>query len=102
MLLAWRDKLRTAGVDLELAFVSIDEDERELKRFLDKQPAGGVQASYWIADESTQKTWFAALGHEETPALPVHAFVSPAGKLACVVNGVLEPTDFEAVRRLVQ
>lgn len=102
MLLAWRDRLKASGVELELAFVSIDDDERELTRFLDKQPVSGVRASYWLMGEEAQKTWFDSIGYTQEPTLPVHAFVSPRGKLACRVDGVLEPPDYGSVERLLR
>jgi thiol-disulfide isomerase/thioredoxin len=101
MLIAWRDQLRKAGIDLELAFVSIDDDERELTRFLDKQPETGVRASYWIPDGDARQKWFESIGKSEIPPLPVHAFVDPDGKLACVAEGTLEPTDLPSVKRLL-
>lgn len=102
MLIAWRDKLAASGVKLELAFVSIDDDERELTRFLAKQPANGVRASYWMQNEDGREKWFASIGFEEEPPLPVHAFVSPDGKLACVEAGALNPGDFSALAALMR
>lgn len=102
MLLAWRDRLKASGVDLQLAFVSIDDDERELTRFLDKQPATGVRASYWLMGEGTRTTWFESIGYTQEPTLPVHAFVNPRGKLACRVDGVLEPPDYASLERLLR
>lgn len=99
MLLAWRDKLNASGISVQLAFVSIDVDERELTRFLDKQPANGVRASYWLAEDS-QKDWLASLGYEDEPTLPVHAFIAPDGQLACRTIGALEPTDFPSLERM--
>ncbi len=101
MLLSWRDKLRRAGVEVELAFVSIDDDERELTRFLNKQPAGGVRASYWLPEEQPREAWFLSIGYPDEPTLPVHAFVNPSEKLACVFHGALEATDWAAVERLL-
>jgi hypothetical protein len=100
MLLEWQGKLRRAGVELELAFVSIDDDTRELKRFLDKNPSG-VRVSYWLPDEEARSPFFKALGYSEEPTLPVHAFVAPNEEVACVVSGALEAGDFAAVKKLV-
>jgi hypothetical protein len=102
MLLAWRDKLKAGGARVELAFVSIDEDERELTRFFAKQPANGVRASFWLSGDDARKAWFDSLGYQDEPTLPVHAFVNPDGKLACLVDGVLEPPDFASLERLLR
>jgi thiol-disulfide isomerase/thioredoxin len=96
-LLAWRDKLRQSGVLLDLAFVSIDDDERQLGRFLETQPATGVKASYWLPEGATRTSWLAALGVKESPELPVQALVSPSGQVACVVQGAVEDRDYPAL-----
>jgi thiol-disulfide isomerase/thioredoxin len=96
-LIAWQKKLSTSGVLLDLAFVSIDDDERQLKRFLEGQPAGGVRASYWLPEGSGRGTWLGALGLKETPDLPAHALIAPSGQLACVIQGVVEERDYPAV-----
>ncbi len=101
MLIAWRDKLRRSGVDIELAFVSIDDDERELTRFLGKQPEGGMRTSYWLASEDERAPFFEALGYDDEPTLPVHAFVSPDSKVSCVGSGALETSDYASLRRHV-
>jgi len=96
-LLAWREKLRQSGVLVDLAFVSVDDDERQLGRFLETQPAAGVRASYWLPEGTTRTTWLAALGVKESPELPVQALVSPSGQVACVVQGAVEERDYPAL-----
>jgi len=96
-LIAWQKKLSAAGVLLELAFVSIDDDERQLVRFLDGQPAAGVKASYWLPEGSGRSSWLGALGLKETPDLPAHALVAPSGQVACVIQGAVEDRDYPAV-----
>lgn len=98
ILLSWRSKLeQDENVKVELAFVSIDDDEREMRRFLDSQPKTGVRASYWIEQEDARESWFSSIGFDEAPQLPVHALVDPAGKLACVIEGAVEQDDYPAV-----
>ncbi len=94
-LLQWRDKLRAAGVPVDLSFVSIDDDEREMTRFMSSQPKKGVRASYWLEAEKTREAWFESIGFDDTPELPVHALVAPDGKLTCVIKGALEPSDYD-------
>jgi thiol-disulfide isomerase/thioredoxin len=93
MLRAWRDNFKKQGIELTLAFVSIDDDEREMMRFLEKQPEDGLRATYWLPEGEVRDKWFESVGYDDTPTLPIHAFVNPEGKLACVVEGALEETD---------
>jgi len=94
-LLAWQEKLRKAGVLIDLAFVSLDDDERQLERFLDGQPAAGVRASYWLPEGGTRTTFLSSLNLKDSPELPVQALISPAGQLACTVQGAVEDRDYE-------
>jgi thiol-disulfide isomerase/thioredoxin len=101
MLIRWRDKLKGEGVQIDLAFVSIDDDERELDRFLAAQPPSGMRASFWLP-ETGREEWFEKLGFHGTPTLPVHALVNPSGKLGCAFEGALEEVDYPRFAGLVR
>jgi thiol-disulfide isomerase/thioredoxin len=92
-ILAWQDKLRDAGVLIDLAFVSLDDDTRQTQRFLDAQPANGVRSTYWLP-EGDRPAWLGALGLKGTTQLPVQALISPAGQVACVIEGAVEERDY--------
>jgi hypothetical protein len=100
-LVGWQQKLSAAGVLLDLAFVSLDDDERQLQRFLEAQPATGVRASYWLPDGSQRSAWLAALGVKDSPELPVHALVAPSGQIACVIHGAVEERDYATIAAFV-
>ncbi len=99
-LIQWRDQLRAKGVAVDLSFVSIDDDEREMTRFMSSQPKTGVRASYWLEAEKAREAWFESVGFDETPELPIHALVTPGGKLTCVIKGALEPGDYPQLEAL--
>jgi thiol-disulfide isomerase/thioredoxin len=96
-LILFRDRLRNEGVLVDLAFVSLDDDERQLQRFIDAQPEGrGVRSSYWLP-EGTRNAFLGALGVKESPDLPVQALVNPNGQVACVIQGAIEERDYPAL-----
>jgi thiol-disulfide isomerase/thioredoxin len=99
-LVAWQDKLRSAGVLIDLAFVSMDDDERETRRFLEAQPPGGVRATYWLP-EGERSGWLGALGLKGATQLPVQTLVAPSGQVACVIEGAVEDRDYPAIATLV-
>jgi thiol-disulfide isomerase/thioredoxin len=99
-LVAWHEKLRAAGVMMDLAFVSLDDDERETKRFLEAQPAGGVRATY-LLPEADRGAWLGALGLKGSTQLPVQALVAPSGQVACVIQGAVEDGDYPAIAAFV-
>jgi len=95
---SFQSKLSAAGVLVELAFVSMDDDERQLHRFLEGQPkAGGVRSSYWLPEGDLRSGWLSALGLTEKTELPVQALVAPSGQLACVIQGAIEDRDYPAL-----
>ena len=99
-IVAWHEKLRAAGVMMDLAFVSLDDDERETKRFLEAQPAGGVRATY-LLPEADRGPWLGALGLKGSTQLPVQALVAPSGQVACVIQGAVEDGDYPAIAAFV-
>jgi thiol-disulfide isomerase/thioredoxin len=99
-LAAWQEKLRSAGVLIDLAFISMDDDERETRRFLEAQPASGVRATYWLP-ENERAGWLGALGLKGATQLPVQALVAPSGQVACVIEGAVEDRDYPAIAALV-
>ena len=100
-LIAWQEKLRKAGVLIDLAFVSLDDDERQLERFLDGQPPAGVRASYWLPEGAPRATFLSSLDFKDTPELPLQALVSPSGQLACAIQGAVEDRDYDAIAAFV-
>lgn len=96
-LFAWQKKLKDEGISLDLVFVSLDDDERQLDRFLEQQPAGGLKASHWLPEGDGRASWLRDLGVRETPELPVQALVAPSGKLECLVQGAVEDADYATI-----
>lgn len=99
MLVAWEAKLKQAGTPMRLAFLSIDDDERQARRFLASQAA--VKRSWRLAEGEGRTKWLGALGLPESPELPVHLLFDGKGALRCVVTGAISEADFERVRTIV-
>jgi thiol-disulfide isomerase/thioredoxin len=98
---AFQGRLRQGGVLVDLAFVSLDDDERQLQRFLEAQPATGVRASYWLPDGAERPSFLTALGLPINVELPVQALVAPSGQVSCVVQGAIEDGDYAAIAALM-
>ncbi len=95
-LLGWQKKLSDAGAMIDLVFVSLDDDERQMRRFLETQPATGVRATYWLP-EGERAGWLGSVGLKESPQLPVQILVAPSGQVACVIEGAVEDRDYPAL-----
>ena len=99
MLAGWHLKLREAGTPVRFTFVSLDDDERETRRFLASQPA--VKQSYRLVEGDGRRKWLSTLSLPESPELPLHALFDAAGKLRCVITGAVHEADLERVKQLV-
>jgi thiol-disulfide isomerase/thioredoxin len=98
---SWESRLRDAQPSLRLVFVSMDDDERQLRDFLAAQPEGGLRSTYWLRDGKEREEWMAEAGLEVDPELPAHLLVDPAGRIRCVVKGAVEDADFPLVEKIV-
>lgn len=97
-LLRWRSEL--AG-KLEFAFVSLDDDQRQLEGFLAAQPSGGLRASHWLEDGDERERWLEGSSVGRDPDLPVQLLLDPAGKLRCIIRGAIDASDLPELRRIV-
>ena len=93
-LVGWQKKLAGAGKTFRLHFVSVDDDERQLQKFLGEQPSGGLRSTYWLKEGKEREDWLTAAGVSPDPELPVHLLVDARGKIRCRVQGAVEDTDY--------
>ncbi len=87
---------------LDVVFVSLDDDERQLRQFLSAQPDAGVRSARWLEPGKTRATWLSALNMKESPDLPAHVLVDATGKVRCVVGGAIDDADFPTIAALVR
>jgi thiol-disulfide isomerase/thioredoxin len=99
LLLGWQSAL---GRELRFTFVSLDDDERQLRAFLDEQPDRGLKSTYWLPDGATRQAWLKALNLDAEPELPLQLLIDPSGKLRCRVQGAVEPQDLAALKKIVE
>ena len=98
-LLAWRDKLAAAGKPVELAFLSVDEDEAEVAGFRKAHP-GLPPSTIRIASAEQRAAWLDSY-HLSDGAIPIHMFVSPSNKLRCVRAGGIREKDYAVIDQLL-
>jgi thiol-disulfide isomerase/thioredoxin len=95
----WQQKL---SANMNLQFVSLDDDQRQLMRFLEAQPKdGSMRASYWLPEGKTRDNWLSAQHLKNPPQLPVQILVNPQGKVHCIIEGAVDEVDFPAVSAIV-
>jgi thiol-disulfide isomerase/thioredoxin len=96
-LAAFASRLAQAGQDVTLAFVSLDDDERQLEQFLVANGESHPRATYWLRDGRERDEWLTAMGLPKAPDLPVQVLVDPRGKVRCTVHGAIEDGDFPEI-----
>ncbi|HEY3256784.1 MAG TPA: TlpA disulfide reductase family protein [Polyangiaceae bacterium] len=100
-LLAWSKQLTAQGKHFRVAFVSLDDDARQLETFLQSQPPTGLRSTYWLRDGEQRRRWLQDAAIDTDPELPAHLLVDPRGRLRCRVQGAVEDRDFARVATLV-
>ena len=95
---AWEQKL---GGAMSVAFVSLDDDERQMTKFLESQPSSGLRTSYWLPEGKARSGFLAELKLKADPQLPLQLLVDPQGTLRCVIDGAVDDLDFAQVQALV-
>jgi len=98
LLRQFQAELAQAGQPINLEFISIDDDPRQLQRFLDAQPSSGIKQTYWLKEGTERQEWLPEAGLSPDPRLPVHLLVDASGKIFCRIEGSIEAGDFEAIK----
>ncbi len=101
-LVSWEKRLNDAGLPFALAFVSLDDDQRQLEQFLAAQPQDGLRSTHWLKDPDDREKWLDKVGVGADPELPAHLILDPQGKLRCVVQGAVEDGDYDQVAKLLK
>ncbi len=100
-LAAWQEKLAQAGAPVRFVFVSLDDDQRQLQDFLQKQPQDGMRSSLWLPDGPKRSSVLSGLRMKSSPDLPEQALIDPTGRVRCFVQGAVEDGDFAEVAGLI-
>lgn len=97
-LVTWPNELAKRGHKLRVAFVSLDDDERQLRQFLE---GGALRSTYWLKEGKEREEWLKAADVDADPELPVHLLVDRSGRIRCKVQGAVEDADLTELARLL-
>jgi len=93
-------RVRSEGGGLRVIFLSLDDDERQLRRFLQGEEGRALSGEVlWVQEESERASFFAALGVPNPPTLPVQVLLDPKGRMRCLRVGSITPAELEQARR---
>lgn len=100
-LASWQDKFAKAGASVRFAFVSLDDDQRQLQDFLERQPPDGIRSSLWLPEGLARSSLLTSLRIKSSPELPEQALVDPTGHVRCFVQGAVEDGDYTEIADLI-
>jgi len=99
LLFRWQ---RSLAGQVNFRFVSMDDDERQLHEFLEREGKDGLTSTYWLPDGAVRQSWLAALKLTSEPELPLQLLIDPEGRLRCRVQGAVEPEDLATLQRIIK
>jgi thiol-disulfide isomerase/thioredoxin len=76
---AWASKVREGGGLLRVLFLSVDDDERQLRMFLAGEGAAIAGDYLWVQEEAERASFYGSIGVGNPPTLPVQALLDPQG-----------------------
>jgi len=102
ILFGFQRELAKSGVEVELNFVSIDDDPRQLQRFLDAQASSGIAQTFWLKEGEERESWLPEAGLSPDPRLPVHLLVNRDGQIFCRIDGSIDAGDLDEVQEILK
>jgi thiol-disulfide isomerase/thioredoxin len=99
LLFRWQKSLEH---EVRFRFISLDDDERQLRDFLARESAASLTSTYWLPDGGVRQSWLEALKLTAEPELPLQLLIDPNGMLRCRVQGAVDPADLVALERIVK
>jgi thiol-disulfide isomerase/thioredoxin len=102
LLLAWRDQLARDGISVDLWFLSIDDRQEDLERFLSSSPDTAPGNSVRLAVRRDLEGWLGRFPGAARDAVPLQILVAPGGKVRGIREGSLHNDDYATVKELLK
>lgn len=102
LLLSWQKQLVKEGDAVDLWFLSVDEREADLTRFLSENPGVAPGTSLRLTSPTGLDRWLAGFPGAPTGSIPLQVIAAPGGRVRCVRAGSLRDADYPIVRALLR
>jgi thiol-disulfide isomerase/thioredoxin len=100
LLLTWQKDLKKDGVDVELLFLSVDDEPRVLENFLAQHKDIPAEKVLRVSSLEQYQTWIETYGSNPAAAIPIHLMAGVDGQVRCLRTGSLREGDYPTVRAL--
>jgi thiol-disulfide isomerase/thioredoxin len=97
----WHEQLGRDGIPIDLWFISVDDRQEDLARFLAANPTMAPGPSARIASFALLQPWLAHFKGAPADTIPIQIIAAPGGKVRCVRAGSLADGDYPAVKLLM-
>lgn len=102
LVLRWRDALRKEGIAAEVLFLSVDEKESDLTKFLAEHPETAPDPSGRLVSSADLDPWLARYTQPAPSGIPLQLLVGADGALRCIRAGSLRDGDYPLVASLLR
>lgn len=102
LVIAFGAHLRDEGMNLQNAFVSLDEPGPELQAFIRKQPELLGAASVRLKSPDDLDGWTGQYGLKSGTTIPINVIVAPGGAVRCVRAGSIAEGDYARIRGVLK
>ena len=101
LLLSWHQQLVKEGAAVDVWFLSVDDREADLARFLSENPAVAPGTSLWLTVPHGLDRWLAGFPTAPTGTIPIQVIAAPGGRVRCIRAGSLRDGDYPVVKALI-
>ena len=99
ILVEWQRRFAAEGREVDMIFLSVDEDPEVVARFRGSHP--GTPETLRLTDPAALEGWITGLGLDRGATLPINVFADPQGHLRCARSGAVGASDQAAVSVLL-
>jgi thiol-disulfide isomerase/thioredoxin len=102
LLLKWRDDLRKDGVDVDVLFLSLDEDASAFDSFLGQRKDLATAKVARVTSQHDYEPWAKAFMKDPSTPIPIHMLATADGNLRCIRSGSLREGDYPAAKSVLR
>jgi thiol-disulfide isomerase/thioredoxin len=102
LLLKWRDDLRKDGVDVDVLFLSLDEDAGAFDTFVSQRKDLAAAKVARVASQRDYEQWAKAFMKDPSTPIPIHMLATADGSLRCIRSGSLREGDYPAAKSVLR
>lgn len=95
----WEGKLNAEGSAVDVQFLSVDDTAEKVTTFRASNPA--IPEGVRMKDAANLSPWLASIGLDDTAVLPIHLFVDPNDKIACVRMGAVNDGEYDVIKKVL-